>query len=178
MPCISTALNVLNFIIVVKGGNSEILKPISITWTAPKLQCWGNGRPRLRLLLNHGHLSQNHSRPSCACSAAVSLLVGNRATLLVPLFGFFCGCRKFPWRDQPRPPRPRGLGSCQRSCVHDGRRTSAEKSGSWRVPRWLQKGKCLPRPLKHGLFSSICVPNLCWSLSCQATKGLPKPNPN
>jgi len=35
MPCVSTALNVLNFITIVKGGNLEILKHISVTWTAP-----------------------------------------------------------------------------------------------------------------------------------------------
>lgn len=40
-------------------------------------------------MLNQGHLSQNHYRPSCACSTTISLLVGNGATLLVPLTSFF-----------------------------------------------------------------------------------------
>lgn len=35
MPRVSTALNVLNFIISVKGGDPEILELISITWTDP-----------------------------------------------------------------------------------------------------------------------------------------------
>lgn len=35
MPCVSTALNVLNFIISVKGGDPDILELISITWTVP-----------------------------------------------------------------------------------------------------------------------------------------------
>lgn len=139
-----------------------------------KSQCWGNRKPRIRFLLNQGHLSQNHSRASSTCSATVSLLVESRATVLEPPIlpvgpGSSHEETSQDWQD----PKV-WVAASGRVLIWYGHRTLVEKSGSLRVPKWLQN--CLPCSLKHGLCRNICVPTVHWSLSCQATKELSHPN--
>lgn len=173
MPCVSTALNVLNFIIVVKGGNAEILKHISITWTAPNYSAEispGSHSCQTRATLPK--TTPDLPVPPPHCWAGTGQLYW--------CHGSFCGSRQPPWRDQSRSARPKGAGSCCGRCVNGGQRTSEEESGRWRVPKWLQKieGEMSSLLPSTWTFQKHLCARLRWSPSCQATKGLSEPNPN
>lgn len=47
MPLVSTALNVLNFILSVKRGDPQIFRAHLHYMDSPKCQCWGKSKPRL-----------------------------------------------------------------------------------------------------------------------------------
>lgn len=86
MPRVSTALNVLSFIISGKGGDPETSELISTTWTVPNYSAGITASPG-----SWWHRTTlAKTTPDLPCSPSLSLLEGNRVTLLVPL-GFFVG---------------------------------------------------------------------------------------
>lgn len=74
MPRVSTALNVLNFIVSVKGGDAEILELISLTWTVPNYSTGITASP-------------GDTGPDLPCSATAGREQGDS----VGASGVFCG---------------------------------------------------------------------------------------
>lgn len=127
MPRVSTALNVLNFIISVKGRDPEISELISITGTVPNYSAGITASPGS--WWHRATLAK--TTPDLPCSATLSLLEGNRVTLWCH-WGFLW-VQAVPIKNQQKSLK-------ERVCCWWPKDLSREGL-NYRVPRWLQVGK-------------------------------------